>query len=165
MKLCKINWKLSSTAILLVTVFCLFSGCSQRDYSNDIKLIKNRLDQLEKRLAEHEQHKEVKELKTKFAEDKDALEEQLRKLEKEYEKKSEKVETVNAQPQVKPAAPQKPITVAKKQYHIVTRGETLYSISRKYKVSVAELCRLNNLKPAQHVLIGQKLLISTGSKH
>jgi LysM repeat protein len=164
MKRYKIIWKLSSAGILLITVFCLFFGCSQRDYSNDLKLIKNRLDQLEKRLAEYEQHQELKELKTKLDKDKDALEEELRKIEEKYEKKSEKVETAKAQPQVKPAAPQKPKLVAKKQYHTVSRGETLYSISRKYKISVAELRRLNNLKQPQNLQAGQKLLISNGSK-
>lgn len=157
--------KLSCAGIILLTVFSLFYGCSQNDFSDDIKLIKNKLEQLEKRLAEFEQHKEVKELKTQFDKDKDALEEALRKIEEKYEKKSEKVETAKAQPQAKPDSPQKPKLVAKKQYHTVSRGETLYSISRKYKVSVAELCRLNNLKPTQHVQAGQKLLISNGSKH
>ena len=156
--------KLSCAGIILLTVFSLFFGCSQRDYSNEIKLIKDRLEQLEKRMAEYEQHNEVKELKTQFDKDKDALEEELRKIEEKYEKKSEKVETAKAQPQVKPDSPQKPKLAAKKQYHTVSRGETLYSISRKYKVSVSELCRLNNLKQTQHVQAGQKLLISNGSK-
>jgi LysM repeat protein len=164
MKRHKIIWKLSSAGILLIAVFCLFFGCSQKDFSDDMKSIKDRLEQIEKRLAEYEQHKEVTELKTQFDKDKDALEEELRKIEEKYEKKSEKVETAKAQPQVKPAAPQKPKLVAKKQYHTVSRGETLYSISRKYKVSATELRRLNNLKQTQNLQAGQKLLISNGAK-
>jgi LysM repeat protein len=164
MKLHKIIWQLSSAGILLVTVCCLFFGCSQKDLSDEIKSIKDKLAQIEKRLAEYEQQKEVKELRVKLDEGKAALEEELKKIEEQYEKKPEKIEKAKASSQEKPVSQKKPNAVAKQQYHTVSHGETLYSISRKYKVSVAELCRLNNLKPTQHVQTGQKLLISNGSK-
>jgi len=164
MKLHKIIWQLSSAGILLVTVCCLFFGCSQKDFTDDMKSIKNRLEQLEKRLAEYEQQKEVKELRAKLDEGKAALEEQFKIIEEKYGKKPEKIETDKTPPQVKPASQKKPNAVAKQQYHTVSRGETLYSISRKYKVSVTELCRLNNLKQTQNLQAGQKLLISNGSK-
>jgi LysM repeat protein len=160
----KLIWKLSSVGILLVTVCCLIFGCSQGDYSNDMKLIKDKLAQIEKRMAEYEQQKEVKELRARLDEGKAALEEELKKIEENNEKKLVKTEKAKASSQEKPASQKKPNTVAKKQYHTVSRGETLYSISRKYTVSVAELCRLNNLKPTQHVQTGQKLLISNGGK-
>jgi len=164
MKPHKIIWQLNSVGILLVTVCCLFFGCSQKDFSDDMKSFKNRLEQLEKRLAEYEQQKEVKELRTKFDEGKAALEEQLKIIEEKYEKKPGKIEKAKAPSQAKPASQKKLNTVAKQQYHTVSRGETLYSISRKYKVSVTELCRLNNLKQTQNLQAGQKLLISNGSK-
>jgi len=164
MKLQKIIWKLSSAGILLLAIFCLFFGCSQKDFSDDMKSIKDKLEQLEKRLAEYEQHKEIKELKTKFDEGKAALEEQLKIIENKYAKKPEKIETAKAPPQVKPDSNKIPNSVAKKQYHTVSRGETLYSISRKYEVSIAELLRLNNLKQTQNLQAGQKLLISNDSK-
>lgn len=44
--------------------------------------------------------------------------------------------------------------------HIVEKGDTLYSISRKYLVSVAELMRLNNMDSSL-LSIGQRLLIKT----
>jgi len=141
MKLHKIIWQLSSAGILLLTIFCLFFGCNQKDLSDDMKSIKDKLEQLEKRLAEYEQHKEVKELKTKFDEGKAALEEQLKKIEDKI-----------------------PNSVTKGQYHTVSRGETLYSISRKYNVSVTELRSLNNLKQTQNLQADQKLLISNNSK-
>jgi LysM repeat protein len=160
MELQKLIWKSSVSVVLLLAVFSLFFGCSQKDYSRDIKLLKDKIEQLEKKLTEYEQRKEVKELKAKAEEGKAALEEQLKII----EEKSEKIETATATPQVKPNVQKKPHAVDKKGYHTVTRGETLYSISRKYKVSVAELCRLNNLKTTQHVQTGQKLLIANGSK-
>ena len=145
--------------------FLFIFGCGKKDFTDDLKPIKNKLEQLEKRFTEYEQQKELKELKAKFDKDKAALEEQLKRLEEKYEKKLEKIEAAKAPAQGKPAMQKPPITAAKRQYHIVTHGETLYSISRKYKVPVAELCRLNNLKPTQHVLIGQKILVPAGSKH
>jgi LysM repeat protein len=163
MELQKLICKPSFSVILLLAVLSLFIGCGQTDYSKDIKIIKDKLEQLEKKMAEYEQLKEVKELKAKVEEGKDALEEQLKIIEEKYEKKSGKNETARAKPQVKTAVQTKTSAAVEKSYHTVTRGETLYSISRKYKVSVAELSRLNNLKQNQHIETGQKLLISNGS--
>jgi LysM repeat protein len=156
--------KSSIAAILLFSALSLFIGCGQTDYSKDIKIIKDKLELLEKKMAEYEQLKEVKELKAKVEEGKDALEEQLKIIEEKYEKKSGKNETARAKPPVKTAVQTMPNAATEKSYHTVTRGETLYSISRKYKVSVAELSRINNLKQNQHIETGQKLLISYGSK-
>lgn len=43
--------------------------------------------------------------------------------------------------------------------HVVAKGETLYSISRKYGISVAELCKENSITPSQVLKVGQKLAI------
>jgi LysM repeat protein len=42
-------------------------------------------------------------------------------------------------------------------YHVVQSGDTLWGISKKYGVSVAELRRLNNLAEGQSIYPGQKL--------
>jgi len=164
MKLHKIIRKLSGLGILLITIFCLFFGCSQKDFSDDMKSIKDRLEQLEKRLAEYEQQKEVKELQAKYDEGKAALEEQLKKIEEKYEKISGKTEKAKTPSPEEPLSQKKATAVAKQQNHTVSRGETLYSISRKYNISVTELCRLNNLKKTQKLQTGQNLLIANGKK-
>lgn len=46
--------------------------------------------------------------------------------------------------------------------HIVKKGDTLYSLSRRYYVSVDELMRINNLRDAG-LSIGQKLLVKPTS--
>ena len=51
----------------------------------------------------------------------------------------------------------------KKQYHNVVRGDTLYSISRKYGLSVEEIRRLNNLNKNQPIQPGQKLMVTADS--
>ncbi|MGD8226324.1 MAG: LysM peptidoglycan-binding domain-containing protein [Desulfobacteraceae bacterium] len=45
-------------------------------------------------------------------------------------------------------------------YHQVQQGETLYGIAKKYGISLAELCRLNQISTGQPIKPGQKLLVS-----
>ena len=49
---------------------------------------------------------------------------------------------------------------AKKRYHEVKKGETLYQISNTYGISLTELRKLNNLNPEQSIQPGQKLQVS-----
>ncbi|WP_372802472.1 LysM peptidoglycan-binding domain-containing protein [Paracoccus seriniphilus] len=59
----------------------------------------------------------------------------------------------------KSVAPQsKPTTVQPKQ-HVVVAGETAWSISRKYGVSVQDLASWNGLPDSMDVRIGQRLMI------
>lgn len=43
--------------------------------------------------------------------------------------------------------------------HVVVKGETLYSISRKYGITVAELCKENDITQSQVLKVGQQLAI------
>ena len=47
----------------------------------------------------------------------------------------------------------------KKQYHQVKSGETLYSIGRKYGVTIAQLLKLNNMRSDTIIHPGQKLVV------
>lgn len=59
----------------------------------------------------------------------------------------------------------KPVLQAKGRYHEVLSGDTLYGIAIKYRVSVDELCRLNNINKKNPVIFpGQKILISPGAE-
>ncbi len=49
---------------------------------------------------------------------------------------------------------------AKKHYHEVLQGETLYRIGKLYGISVEALRRLNNLSPNQAIYPGQKLIVT-----
>jgi N-acetylmuramoyl-L-alanine amidase len=44
------------------------------------------------------------------------------------------------------------------QFHTVQRGESLYSISKKYNIPVAKLKQLNEMKNNK-IIIGQKLRV------
>jgi LysM repeat protein len=50
-------------------------------------------------------------------------------------------------------------------YHQVQHGETLYGIAKKYGISLAELCRLNQISTGQTIKPGQKLLVSKQGAH
>lgn len=50
---------------------------------------------------------------------------------------------------------------AKKRYHTVRRGETLYSISRKYSLTVNKIRILNKLSDRALIHPGQKLLVGS----
>ena len=45
--------------------------------------------------------------------------------------------------------------------HVVQKGDTLYNISRRFRVSVEQLRRLNKLK-SDDVKLGQKLVVQAG---
>jgi len=64
--------------------------------------------------------------------------------------------------------PKKKVQVTKKkvvkpkktnQFHTVQKGETLWSISQKYKISVATIRKLNNLTPNDKLYPGSNLLV------
>lgn len=86
---------------------------------------------------------------------------------------------VKSEPKVKTPAPAprkevqvaktgKEVQVAKKkaekpkkasQFHTVQKGETLWSISQKYKTNVEAVRKMNNLTPEDKIHIGGKLLV------
>ncbi len=46
--------------------------------------------------------------------------------------------------------------------HSVQRGETLVTIARQYGVTVADLMRMNNLRYANRIYVGQRLMVKPG---
>ena len=47
----------------------------------------------------------------------------------------------------------------KKKYHPIRKGETLYAISRKYKVKVKDLCKMNGISQNSTLRIGQRVRV------
>ena len=56
-------------------------------------------------------------------------------------------------------SPQKRNRASKRNIHIVKRGETLFSISKKYRVSMTRLASINSLKNRSLIQIGRRLVI------
>jgi LysM repeat protein len=56
-----------------------------------------------------------------------------------------------------PAAVSQPPAVSRPAYHVVKRGDTLSGLAARYKMSVASLCSLNNIKTNSVLYVGMKL--------
>ncbi|MFT6935521.1 MAG: flagellum-specific peptidoglycan hydrolase FlgJ [Maribacter sp.] len=54
----------------------------------------------------------------------------------------------------------KPVITEKNAVHIVRKGDTLYSLSKRYYVSIDALMKLNKLRDA-NLSVGQKLMVKT----
>ncbi len=57
------------------------------------------------------------------------------------------------------AAPAAPKTAAKARVHVVQKGETLYGISRRYKIPFDQLVKMNRLDPKAPLKAGQTLTL------
>jgi LysM repeat protein len=61
-----------------------------------------------------------------------------------------------------PVAPKPtPVSTSQYKYYTVRSGDTLYGIALKYKVTVAEIMKWNNLR-SKTINVGQKIKIKTG---
>jgi LysM repeat protein len=49
------------------------------------------------------------------------------------------------------------VSSTNKDYHIVKKGDTLYSISRKYGVPLKRILQINHIKETSILSIGQKI--------
>ena len=124
----------------------ILGGCGREAPKQDLASINGRLEQLENKIAQLEaQSTETEESVT-------AMNESIKTLEEGLNALAQKIEKVSAQKQA--------VAQKKKQYHKVTQGDTLYSISRKYGISVNEIRRVNNLRQDQPIKPGQKLLVT-----
>jgi LysM repeat protein len=156
--------------ILVILLSLLFRSCSKQSTAQDVATINARLAQLEEKAAKlSSTEQEVAALREQIT----GLQQTLSKAESSRkileDEMSRLVQDIGTMTREKgPAAVKKeaPSTVTKKtpvqvkkRYHQVGAGETLYSIARKYGMSVGELCRLNNLSPAQSLHKGQKLIV------
>ena len=133
--------------VLLNTLVFIIAGCSTDTAKEDLSLINGRLEQLENKIAQMEgQLTETKESLTTLSSYVISLE--------------ERVNTISQRLQKRAAVPKKTVPQVGTQYHTIVKGDTLYSISNKYGLSVDEIRRLNNLKPDQPIKAGQKLLVA-----
>jgi LysM repeat protein len=137
-----------AVCLLMILSFGLFLIYMDRsNYSGKIAFIEQRINALEQRISSY---------------DKQAIlnSEAVGNL-------SEKLESFEKRLLPKEKAPEPPKLASpsdKKVYHEVQKGETLFQIAQKYKISVDDLRRANNLSPNAAIVRGQKLLIVAGDK-
>jgi LysM repeat protein len=53
----------------------------------------------------------------------------------------------------------KPAKSTKAKYHVVKKGDTLYSIARKNGTSINSLCKINRIKESSTLRLGQRIRV------
>lgn len=146
--------------LILAAGFTLFFQFHKRSIA-DLDPIKNRLKMVEQSLPQlaglvMELQQSVSKL--------NATAESLTKRMDELSQEVAQLQTAAVTEETKSKAP---VSVQKESvvktdtaYHQVQQGETLYGIAKKYGISLAELCRLNQISAGQAIKPGQKLLVS-----
>ncbi len=147
--------------IFAIIVFLFLKPASRpagpaREVTTKLDAIERKVSQLEGRGDSLSQlEKRVESLSTSVSDRLAGIDRQLTGLREEVEAMKKMPESVVSAPK-KDHEPSQPSA-----YHLVTKGETLYGIALRYKMSLEDLRRLNNLKPDQPLLSGRKLLVKT----
>lgn len=147
----RIFW--GAVILVLVVIAAIFFWGRNNRFVEDLEAINARIDRLEKRLPQLD----LEDMKKKAA----RLEGQVKALKKSVAKLNR---TIAAKPKTRPVIKKKVVPQAKRLYHKVLPGETIYGIAKKYAISVDKLCRYNNLTKNQVISPGQKLWVAPGSQ-
>jgi hypothetical protein len=161
----------AAVAVAAVLLILLLNGGGDTADSQRIAALEQRLSQLEDRLDKYEgidekvtaiweQAKSFEKFKDRFERGEasaslrmDHLTMSLEALQKQLN------EARGHQTGVAAKGPDPGKSGSKTKYHQVEPGDTFYSISKKYDLSVEELIRLNKMKPDSVLMPGQKLII------
>jgi len=147
-----------SIGIILVLLFVLLFRGGDKAATEEVNVLKTRMEQMEKRVAALDattkkidsvdgQIKGLQQSVSKVEGVQRGLVERLDKLAQQAEK-----------PAVAQAAQKKPSTPAK--LHEVRPGETVFSIAKKYNLSVEQFLKLNNMTKKDSLQAGQKVVVA-----
>ena len=127
-----------------------------------VEVLERRVAQLEGRFrAPSPSDEKWESLAKNLSERIDQIEKDVTRLKAEAESEKKKVEAASTpkKAEAAPALKKEPDQPKQASYHVVSKGETLYRIALRYNMTVEEVRRLNNLKPDQPILPGQRLLV------
>jgi LysM repeat protein len=161
--------------VLLILLIALLLRGGSGLSGKDLTPIQAKLDLLEKKLARIEgmesriislenQETELQQFIAEIDRSGRSTTEQLQKMTEKVGELEKRVGSVPSKTKAPRPVQAKPVPPAEKRYHEVRPGETLYRIAQKYRMSVGELCRLNNIAPDQAIHPGQKLLVAPYTK-
>lgn len=164
----------------LVLVIVVFYAIYPRETAQDVLLdndaISNRLQQIEEKISSMEaalegigalqqdmepMKKAILRLDSTDASiltGMDSMSEQLASLRKEMDE-IQKTPSAETKPPAASTRAETEETVSQAVYHEVQKGDTLYSIGRRYGVSVEAIRKLNSLTEQDAILPGQKLKV------
>jgi len=163
------RWIVAGFVIVVALALFFFSGSDSSEGSQRLTLLENRINRLESRLAALEPGKgqedsagpdnqKIAQYMGRFDRFEVATAKRMDDLTKRLDSLSKKLPGDQAPVSKHPA---KDTSAAKPepQFHLVSKGETLYSISRAYGLTLNELRRLNKLDDKAAIYPGQKLKI------
>jgi len=158
--------------LLLIVLIAVFSGRDSELTTGDLPSIQARLDKLDKRLTGLEGmeariaslEKQQKGLPQSMADQPaKSLTNRLDRLAQRIDQLEKTTASLPAKTEAPFPVQGKPLPPGKGRYHEVRSGENLYRIALRYRITVNELCRLNNMTPDQVIHPGQKLLVAPES--
>lgn len=162
--------------LILVVLVLLFAGGGDKPSKERLNALESKVEALDRKLTRFEQladkmallEEEQKGLRQSVSERDGAT----KALAKRVEDLNRKVDALHRRPAVpdthkqgEKGTPEKKASSAQKRYHEVRKGDTLYSIAKKYGISLNDLIRLNSgLAKNQVIQPGQKIMVSTGTQ-
>jgi LysM repeat protein len=162
----------SAVAVLVaVLLVVLLRGGGDTASLQRIAALEQRLSQLEDRLDKYEgidekvtaiweQAKSFEKFKDRFDRSEASISLRMDHLTMSLEALQKQLnEARSTQSRVAAKKPDSDKSSSKVKYHQVEPGDTFYSISKKYNITVEELIRLNKLKPDSVLMPGQKLIV------
>ena len=163
-----IIWIPAIVVVIILLYILLPTGSSNQDKAK-LSGFDARLDQLEKRMLKLESVGERVLNLEKSLKDNGTIEKRLDRLEASLAKRMDQVDKELLQMRKNleskkiqkstppPPTQQKKATTEPAKQHIVKKGDTLYSISRKYGLSIEQLRKKNSLDKNSVIFVGQKL--------
>ena len=143
--------------LLLSILLFMVMGCGKGSSHEAIEQINGRLDTLEEKLSHLETQSAA--LKKSVSQ----LDSLVQGLDEKTASLTQQLFEIGAKKGIPSAETQSEFSEGiEGQYHTVVRGETLYSISKKYGLSVGDLQQFNGMKKNQAIKAGQKLLVAPG---
>ena len=154
-------------AVLIILFIVSISKTKKPAFDDEFTSIEKRLAQIEDRLNNLEtgkgdatslqnQSKALKELQNKLQRAESSMSRKMNKISAEVGKIKKITAGLKS---AKPTSSAPSQTKTQKRVHLVGAGETFYSISRQYGITVEELLRLNNLSADAVIHPGQELVV------
>ena len=157
--------------ILLILLLLLFVRSKMTRFDNRLNALEDRVKSVEEKgqkldamryeMAQiGEQSQSVEQLRTRLDRSEKTLTARMDQISKEFGNLKRQVLEAGTR-KTKPSKTAKIVKrPLKSRYHIVKSGETLYTIGRRYGVTVKELQKINKLSGGNVIHPGQKLKIS-----
>ena len=155
--------------LVLVVLFAfLFRGGKEEVSRKDLDAINQKVDMIEKRLSQLQKPEDEPDQTAGLFENIQKklhrVEGDSRSLKKRVDQLSNRIDKLQDQQAAAQKASKPPASDSGRRYHTVARGETLYGISKKYNISLAQLRRLNKLSETQGIYPGQKLQVAPAGR-